>query len=96
MAGIGIRLAQEVGAHRHRPSGHQHTVEDELWTRAFWFLFNRYGFNVFVMFTIFICRALICIDRATSIAVGRPCAIQEEECAQMSHGLHASLTSSVI
>jgi hypothetical protein len=34
--GIGIRFAQEVGAHRRRPDGHTHTVEDELWKRAFW------------------------------------------------------------
>ncbi|KAJ7212816.1 fungal-specific transcription factor domain-containing protein [Mycena haematopus] len=36
LIGIGIRLAQDVGAHRHRPG--PHTVESELWKRAFWML----------------------------------------------------------
>jgi hypothetical protein len=34
--GIGIRFAQEVGVHRRRPDNHKHTIEDELWKRAFW------------------------------------------------------------
>ncbi|KIK66923.1 hypothetical protein GYMLUDRAFT_239127 [Collybiopsis luxurians FD-317 M1] len=37
MVGIGIRLAQDVGAHRRKPN-HILTVEDELWKRAFWCL----------------------------------------------------------
>ncbi|KAG6853489.1 hypothetical protein C0991_004035 [Blastosporella zonata] len=36
VVGIGIRIAQDVGAHRRR-SG-EHTVENELWKRAFWVL----------------------------------------------------------
>jgi len=36
MVGIGIRLAQDVGAHRRKVYNHQLTVEDELWKRAFW------------------------------------------------------------
>ncbi|KAJ7050642.1 fungal-specific transcription factor domain-containing protein [Mycena amicta] len=35
--GIGIRIAQGVGAHRRQPDG-PHTVEAELWRRAFWTL----------------------------------------------------------
>jgi hypothetical protein len=38
MIGIGIRLAQEVGAHRRKPPGHKYTAEDEMWKRAFWSL----------------------------------------------------------
>ena len=37
MVGIGIRLAQEVGAHRRKAQDHVMTVEDELWKRAFWY-----------------------------------------------------------
>ncbi|KAL0564764.1 Gypsy retrotransposon integrase-like protein 1 [Marasmius crinis-equi] len=35
MVGMGIRLAQDIGAHRRKVSGHM-TVEDELMKRAFW------------------------------------------------------------
>ncbi|KAJ4477535.1 fungal-specific transcription factor domain-containing protein [Lentinula aciculospora] len=37
MVGIGIRLAQDVGAHRRKPTKAL-TVESELWKRAFWVL----------------------------------------------------------
>ncbi|KAJ3712064.1 fungal-specific transcription factor domain-containing protein [Lentinula raphanica] len=37
MVGIGIRLAQDVGAHR-RKADKPLTVENELWKRAFWVL----------------------------------------------------------
>ncbi|KAH9481126.1 putative transcriptional regulatory protein [Psilocybe cubensis] len=38
IVGIGIRLAQDVGAHRRKIPGHSMTTQDELWTRAFWVL----------------------------------------------------------
>ncbi|KAH9025469.1 fungal-specific transcription factor domain-containing protein [Lactarius pseudohatsudake] len=38
MVGIGLRLAQDVGAHRRRSPNARPTVEDELWKRAFWVL----------------------------------------------------------
>ncbi|KAI9429440.1 fungal-specific transcription factor domain-containing protein [Lactarius psammicola] len=38
MVGIGLRLAQDVGAHRRQPPNARPTVEDELWKRAFWVL----------------------------------------------------------
>ncbi|KAF7424023.1 hypothetical protein PC9H_009323 [Pleurotus ostreatus] len=38
MVGIGIRLAQDVGAHRRKAHTHKLSVEDELWKRAFWVL----------------------------------------------------------
>ncbi|KAJ6458029.1 fungal-specific transcription factor domain-containing protein [Mycena vitilis] len=37
LVGMGIRMAQDAGAHRRQPSGY-HTVEAELWRRAFWIL----------------------------------------------------------
>ncbi|PCH38618.1 hypothetical protein WOLCODRAFT_136368 [Wolfiporia cocos MD-104 SS10] len=36
--GIGIRLAQDVGAHRKKVYNQQHRAEEELWKRAFWVL----------------------------------------------------------
>ncbi|KIP05403.1 hypothetical protein PHLGIDRAFT_92206, partial [Phlebiopsis gigantea 11061_1 CR5-6] len=36
--GLGIRLAQDMGAHRRRSYGTKHTVEGELMRRAFWML----------------------------------------------------------
>ncbi|KAH9055007.1 fungal-specific transcription factor domain-containing protein [Lactarius vividus] len=38
MVGVGLRLAQDVGAHRRRSPNARPTVEDELWKRAFWVL----------------------------------------------------------
>ncbi|KAG1887099.1 fungal-specific transcription factor domain-containing protein [Suillus subluteus] len=38
IVGIGIRLAQDVGAHRRKAYGRKPTVEEELWKRAFWVL----------------------------------------------------------
>ncbi|XP_006459669.1 hypothetical protein AGABI2DRAFT_218980, partial [Agaricus bisporus var. bisporus H97] len=38
MVGVGLRLAQDVGAHRKRKMKGPMTVEDELWKRAFWVL----------------------------------------------------------
>ena len=37
MVGIGLRLAQDVGAHRRRSYHGPPTVEDELCKRAFWY-----------------------------------------------------------
>ncbi|KZT39109.1 hypothetical protein SISSUDRAFT_1003901 [Sistotremastrum suecicum HHB10207 ss-3] len=38
MVGVGIRLAQDVGAHRRKVQHGDNPVEDELWKRAFWCL----------------------------------------------------------
>ncbi|KAF9037629.1 fungal-specific transcription factor domain-containing protein [Panaeolus papilionaceus] len=59
MVGIGIRQAQDVGAHRRKVHNRPHTVEDELWKRAFW--------------------VLVSMDKMVSAALGRPCAIQDED-----------------
>lgn len=37
MVGIGIRSAQDVGAHRRKAPRGPPTVEDEQWKRAFWY-----------------------------------------------------------
>ncbi|KAF5359371.1 hypothetical protein D9756_003609 [Leucocoprinus leucothites] len=67
MVGVGIRLAQDVGAHRKRKTADPMTVEDELWKRAFW-----YDILLGLM-------VLTCIDRGVSAALGRPCAIHDED-----------------
>lgn len=59
LVGLGIRLAQDVGAHRAYPRGAKPSVEGELWARAFW--------------------VLVCLERQTATALGRPCATQYEE-----------------
>ncbi|THH04869.1 hypothetical protein EW145_g5209 [Phellinidium pouzarii] len=59
MVGIGIRLAQDVGAHRRKVYNAPLSVESELWKRAFW--------------------VLVALDRFGSAALGRPCAIQDED-----------------
>ncbi|KAJ7112225.1 fungal-specific transcription factor domain-containing protein [Mycena epipterygia] len=38
LIGIGIRMAQDVGAHRANNLGKRPTIESELWKRAFWVL----------------------------------------------------------
>ncbi|PCH38603.1 hypothetical protein WOLCODRAFT_97393, partial [Wolfiporia cocos MD-104 SS10] len=38
LIGIGIRMAQDVGAHRRKMYTGQHRAEEELWKRAFWIL----------------------------------------------------------
>ncbi|EIW57140.1 uncharacterized protein TRAVEDRAFT_125896 [Trametes versicolor FP-101664 SS1] len=57
--GIGIRMAQDVGAHRKKVYSTTPTMEEELWRRAFW--------------------TLVAMDRHASFALGRPCAIQDED-----------------
>ncbi|KAI0326454.1 hypothetical protein GY45DRAFT_1258946 [Cubamyces sp. BRFM 1775] len=57
--GIGIRMAQDVGAHRKKVYSSKPTMEEELWRRAFW--------------------CLVAMDRHASFALGRPCAIQDED-----------------
>ena len=76
LAGIGIRLAQDVGVHRRKVHGHTLTIDDELWKRAFWcvelkLLLRAHPNEVY--------RVLVCCDRIVSSTLGRPCAIQDEE-----------------
>ncbi|KAK0467106.1 fungal-specific transcription factor domain-containing protein [Desarmillaria tabescens] len=59
MAGIGLRVAQEAGAHRKKAHDGLNSAEAESWRRVFW--------------------CLLCIDRDLSSALGRPCAINDED-----------------
>ena len=38
--GVGIRMAQDVGAHRKKVYSASPTIEEELWRRAFWCVFS--------------------------------------------------------
>lgn len=38
MIGLGLRLAQDVGAHRKKMYSSTPCVKDELWKRAFWYV----------------------------------------------------------
>jgi hypothetical protein len=76
MIGIGIRVAQDVGAHRRKYNTEDITVEDELWKRAFWYV--PFFLRV-VDITDYFNRVLVCIDRIASASFGRPSAIQDEE-----------------
>ena len=42
---LGLRRAQDVGAHRKKVYSRNRTAEDELWKRAYWCLvtFDRLG-----------------------------------------------------
>ncbi|KAK0238956.1 fungal-specific transcription factor domain-containing protein [Armillaria nabsnona] len=59
MAGIGLRMAQEAGAHRMRGHESLNNAEAESWRRVFW--------------------SLVYLDRYISSALGRPCAINDED-----------------
>jgi hypothetical protein len=79
MAGIGIRLAQEVGCHRRKMYASTLTVEDELWKRAFWYAATTTINSAADLFR----RTLVFFDRIYSCNVGRPCSTQDEECAHI-------------
>jgi hypothetical protein len=87
MVGIGIRLAQDVGAHRRKIYNRKPTVEDELWKRAFWWVSTCKSPNTSSQLDVFLAvlsffmndRLLVCIDRIISSGLGRPCALQDEE-----------------
>ena len=38
MIGTGVRMAQDVGAHRRKYNLDSMAVEDEMWKRAFWYV----------------------------------------------------------
>lgn len=77
MVGIGLRLAQDVGAHRRKVPSHKLTVEDEMWKRAWWFVFLLCEpLNTALIQHL---RFLVVTDRLMSSSMGRPCAIQDEE-----------------
>ena len=76
MVGFGIRLAQDVGVHRRKVHQHVPTAEDEQWKRGFWYVHSlSYLFRLLNK----ICRVLVCMDRIISAALGRPCAIHDDE-----------------
>ena len=79
MVGIGVRLAQDVGAHRKGAQSRRPTVEDEMWKRAFWCVYSSRNLFSIDVLTLAVRRVLLCLDRTCSAGLGRPCAIQDEE-----------------
>ena len=92
MVGFGIRLAQDVGVHRRKVHQHVPTAEDEQWKRGFWYVTTFYPILSDFSNKIFFVRVLVCMDRIISAAMGRPCAIHDDEyvCCR---GLCMSVTS---
>ena len=75
---LGIRMAQDAGAHRKKLYTTTPTVEQELWKRAFWYVV------VFVYLDAWraqggLHRALVSMDRLASFGMGRQCSIHDEE-----------------
>ena len=46
LIGVGIRMAQDVGAHRKKVYNAKPTVEEELWKRAFWLVLFCYCWSM--------------------------------------------------
>lgn len=68
-------MAQDVGAHRKKVYTATPTIEEELWKRAFWCVVPLISLDA----TLYSCRVLVSMDRSISSALGRPCAIQDED-----------------
>ncbi len=75
--GIGIRYAQDMGAHRKKVYNAVPSVEEELLKRAFWFVYAPSSYRLQADHVYI--RVLVSMDRALSSVLGRPCAIQDEE-----------------
>jgi hypothetical protein len=73
--GLGLRRAQDVGAHRRRSELHP-TAENEQWKRVFWYFFSLclYG-NRQHFFT----RVLLCLEWVVGTLTGRPLAMHDQE-----------------
>ena len=77
--GVSIRLAQDVGAHRKKVYNPTRTVEEERWKRAFWSVANADLPHSRPHADRRILRVLVALDRFISSALGRPCAIHDED-----------------
>ena len=78
MAGIGLRMAQEAGAHRMRGHESLNNAESESWRRVFWYIHSSHTIGITDL--VGRCsRCLVFLDRYISSALGRPCAINDEE-----------------
>lgn len=77
MVGVGLRLAQDLGAHCRQPHHIPPTVEDELLKRAFWYAQSLY--SPFFRVELGCNRALLMFDIWTGSYLGRPLAISEEK-----------------
>lgn len=77
--GLGIRLAQDVGAHRKRlPDDKIPSAENELWKRAFWSTLSFFVVSTFFA-QLFRSRVIFSIERIVCSFAGRSCGLQGEE-----------------
>ena len=75
VVGIGLRLAQDLGAHRRRTYVGRPTLMKEMMRRAFWYVADSlYPLRVLTGH-----RTMILVNRRLSVLLGRSCAIQEED-----------------
>ncbi len=79
MTGVGLRLAQDVGAHRKKTYSNMPLVEEELMKRAFWFaalaLVSLFIWKLNYIYN----RVLVWMDWSISCALGRPTGVHYEE-----------------
>ena len=78
LTGVGLRLAQDLGAHRKKMYDPKPNEEQELMKRAFWFVYASHHVTP-LLTRIYDCRSLMWLDWTISPALGRPCGIQYEE-----------------
>jgi hypothetical protein len=75
--GIGIRIAQDVGAHRRKIHERKPSILGEQWKRAFWSVHTHSC--VMDPMNAFLYRCLVLYDRFSASILGRACSIQDEE-----------------
>lgn len=76
LVGVGLRLAQDIGAHRKKMYATVSPVEGETLKRAFWYVLHLV---VACAAAERILRTLVWLDWALSPQLGRPCGVQFEE-----------------
>jgi hypothetical protein len=77
--GFGLRLAEDIGAHRHKNWTTMLTAEEELEKRAMWYVaFRRHLFGIIL--NPISTRMLLMFDTQLSCALGRPRSVNQREC----------------
>lgn len=79
IVGFGLRLAEDIGAHRHKNWTTMLTAEEELEKRAMWYVaFRRHLFGIIL--NPISTRMLLMFDTQLSCALGRPRTVNQREC----------------
>ena len=77
--GLGLRVAEDMGAHRRKAPNSVPTVRDELTKRAFWCAGPSMSMRRMWLTALHLFRTLLLLDRVLSLTFGRPCAMHDEE-----------------